>query len=124
MKRGLKIILGILILLAVAFGIFLYVSNQGIDQAKKLTYSDIDFEKLSDGSYQGSYEIFPVASKVEAMVEDGELVSIDILDHRHGLGEGAEDIVEDMISQQTIDVDVASGATLSSICIKKAVEDA
>jgi len=44
-----------------------------------------------------------------------------ILNHQNGLGSKAEKIIEDMIKQNRYDVDIVSGATISSKVIKSAV---
>ena len=49
---------------------------------------------------------------------------IKIIEHENGSGSKAEKIVDDVISRQSLKVDAASGATVSSKCIIKAVENA
>ena len=65
-----------------------------------------------------------IYAKVEVTVEDGEIVSINILEHRHERGKAAEKVIEKIIEEQKTDVDAVSGATNSSTVIKKAVENA
>lgn len=52
------------------------------------------------------------------------LTGIDIIRHLNGLGSSAESIVDKIIEKQSLEVDAVSGATLSSKCILKAVENA
>ena len=49
---------------------------------------------------------------------------IRILEHKNERGQAAETIVDQIVSEQKIDVDAISGATNSSKVIKKAVENA
>lgn len=42
----------------------------------------------------------------------------------NGLGSTAESIVNDVVQEQSLDIDIVSGATVSSKCILKAVENA
>ena len=65
-----------------------------------------------------------IYAKVEVTVEDGEIVSINILEHRHERGKAAEAITNKIVDEQKIDVDAISGATNSSTVYKKAVENA
>lgn len=123
MKRYQKILITILILgvlVVIGFNVF---SNRVVNSARELTYQDIALEALADGTYQGSYELMPVSVEVETEIEDGRIVAVEIVEHFNGLGSQAEAVVDEMIEQQEIDVDTISGATLSSIVIKKAVED-
>ena len=88
------------------------------------TFGEIDIADVSDGIYIGEYDVNFIYAKVEVTVEDGEIVSINILEHRHERGKAAETVIEKIIEEQKIDVDAISGATNSSTVIKKAVENA
>ena len=88
------------------------------------TFDEIDIADVSDGNYIGEYDVNFIYAKVEVTVEDGEIVSINILEHRHERGKAAEKVIEKIIEEQKIDVDAVSGATNSSTVIKKAVENA
>ena len=88
------------------------------------TFDEIDIADVSDGIYIGEYDVNFIYAKVEVTVEDGEIVSINILEHRHERGKAAEKVIEKIIEEQKIDVDAVSGATNSSTVIKKAVENA
>ena len=88
------------------------------------TFDEIDIADVSDGTYIGEYDVNFIYAKVEVTVEDWEIVSINILEHRHERGKAAETVIEKIIEEQKIDVDAVSGATNSSTVIKKAVENA
>ena len=88
------------------------------------TFDEIDIADVSDGIYIGEYDVNFIYAKVEVTVEDGEIVSINIMEHRHERGKAAETVIEKIIEEQKIDVDAISGATNSSTVIKKAVENA
>ena len=88
------------------------------------TIGEIDIADVSDGIYIGEYDVNFIYAKVEVTVEDGEIVSINILEHRHERGKAAETVIEKIIEEQKINVDAVSGATNSSTVIKKAVENA
>ena len=65
-----------------------------------------------------------IYAKVEVTVQNGEITDIIILEHRHEHGKAAETVINEIVDEQRIDVDAVSGATNSSIVIKKAVENA
>jgi len=88
------------------------------------TFGEIDIADVSDGIYIGEYDVNFIYAKVEVTVEDGEIVSINILEHRHERGKAAETVIDKIMEEQKIDVDAISGATNSSTVIKKAVENA
>ena len=91
---------------------------------KKTAFDEINVADVSDGIYIGEYDVNFIYAKVEVTVENGKIVSINILKHRHERGKAAETIIDKIIDEQKIDVDAVSGATNSSTVIKKAVENA
>ena len=91
---------------------------------KETTFEKINISDIPDGVYIGEYDVDFIYAKVEATVKNGEVSNINILEHRHERGETAEAIINKIVEEQKIDVDIISGATNSSIVIKKAVENA
>ncbi|MEY8393027.1 FMN-binding protein [Lachnospiraceae bacterium 45-W7] len=91
---------------------------------KETAFDEIDIANVSDGIYIGEYDVNFIYAKVEVTVEDGKIVSINILEHRHERGKSAEKVIDKIMEEQKIDVDAISGATNSSTVIKKAVENA
>lgn len=83
-----------------------------------------DLSYLSDGNYTGEYSLLPVHVKVQVSVSEHQITDIAILEHDNGLGSAAESITFDVIEQQSLDIDAVSGATVSSKCILKAIENA
>lgn len=57
-------------------------------------------------------------------VKKERLKSIEILRHENGKGKRAKAIVDDMVRNNDSEVDLVSGATVSSICIRSAVRNA
>ncbi|NBH15031.1 FMN-binding protein [Lachnospiraceae bacterium] len=91
---------------------------------RETAFRNIDIPDITDGVYVGEYDVDFVYAKVEVMVQNGAITNIDILEHKNGRGKPAEVIVDRIMEEQKIDVDTVSGATNSSVVIKKAVENA
>ncbi|MCI8507852.1 MAG: FMN-binding protein [Lachnospiraceae bacterium] len=91
---------------------------------KETTFNEINVADISDGIYIGEYDVNFIYAKVEVTVENGKIININILKHRHERGKAAETVIDKIIDEQKIDVDAISGATNSSTVIKKAVENA
>jgi uncharacterized protein with FMN-binding domain len=89
-----------------------------------LIIETVDLQKIKDGTYEGEYKNFPVIAVVSIKVKNHKITEIEIIKHREGKGEKAEAIIEDVIRAQSLDVDTISGATRSSKCILKAIENA
>ncbi len=91
---------------------------------KGTTLSNIDICSIPDGVYVGEYDVDFIYAKVEVTVQNKTVTNIAILEHKNERGKPAEIVVDRIIETQTIDVDAITGATSSSIVIKKAVENA
>ena len=91
---------------------------------KETTFTNIYISDIPDGVYIGEYDVNVIYAKVEVTVENGEIININILEHRNERGKPAEAVINKILEEQKIDVDAVSGATNSSAVIKKAVENA
>ena len=89
----------------------------------EISIDDVDISSLEDGVYEGFYETVLVQALVTVEVEGGEIVEID-LDHTHERGYGAHEIIERVKEEQSLVVDMISGATDSSKTILEAIQRA
>jgi len=80
-----------------------------------------DLSTKEDGIYQGnSFNVW-----VDVTVENHRITKIEISEHYHSpVGKNAEKIIDKIIQKQSLDIDVVTGATMSSQSILKAVENA
>lgn len=125
MKKNRKIILiGIFCLLLLVFIFVQILSHRIVKQANDIAINDIDLSSVENGEYIGEYAITPVYAKVKISVKNQEIVDIQILEHNNGLGTSAEKIVDKVLENQSLDIDAVSGATVSSRCILKAIDNA
>lgn len=125
MKLGLKIILGLLVVLVVA-GVAMWSKlKSNMKEIENEVVEQIDFSIYADGIYEGLYYYQDqIGAKVEVHIASGEVIDIILLDHVYGLGGKAESIIDSVILNQTLDVDYVSGATTSSKVILLAIENA
>ena len=83
-----------------------------------------DLQQVADGTYRGESKVGPVRVTLDVTVENGTYQSIQLIRHFNGRGKSAEAIIPTVMSAQSLEVDVISGATGSSKAILKAVENA
>ncbi len=124
MKKGKKILLITFIVVLFLFITGKIVMGNIVKNVKNISVSMPDLSNVQDGNYIGEYSITPVHVKVEVSVNNHQITDISILQHDNGLGNTAESIVNDIVEEQSLDKDAVSGATVSSKCILKAVENA
>lgn len=118
------VILGLLVMVAIAgFAIKTNIGNN-LNQLTNVTIPEVDLSKIEDGTYAGSYKVFPVSAKVEVTVENHHITYIDLIEHKNGQGAPAELIPGHVIKAQSLDVDAVTGATYSSKVILLAIENA
>lgn len=98
--------------------------NNNLEELSQTTIPEIDLSQMEDGVYFGSYSVFPVEVEVKVTISNHMMESIVILKHVNGQGSAAENILVDVIDDQTLQVDAVSGATYSSKVILLAIYDA
>ncbi|WP_296114483.1 FAD-dependent oxidoreductase [uncultured Anaerococcus sp.] len=95
-----------------------------------------------DGTYQGAFMGMNDDIKVEVNLADAKIESIEVIDHSETPGIGGElkdidgnikesglkipvtDIPKEIVENQSVNIDNITGATASSVAVKKAVEKA
>lgn len=124
MKMILRITL-IVIVLLISIGFITYkIIDNNLKNLLTREIESINITEIDDGIYQGKYEVFPVSVELNVEVKDHQIIEIDILKHDNGQGKPAESIINSVIEQNSIDVDVISGASYSSRTILQAISNA
>lgn len=124
MKMVLRITL-IVIVLLISIGFITYkIIDNNLKNLLTREIESINITEIDDGIYRGKYEVFPVSVELNVEVKDHQIIEIDILKHDNGQGKPAESIINSVIEQNSIDVDVISGASYSSRTILQAISNA
>lgn len=124
MKKSKKVLLITFIVVLFLFIVGKIIIGNMVRNVQNISVSMPDILSVQDGNYIGEYSITPVHVKVEVSVSNHRITNITISQHDNGLGSTAESIVNDVVQEQSLDIDAVSGATVSSKCILKAVENA
>lgn len=114
----------IIILVLGILAVYLMKVNSYQKSVKNMAFQDINISEVPDGSYTGSCDVDFISAKVKVTVHSGKIEKIELLEHKNERGAAAERVVDDMVNQQSLNVDAVSGATNSSKVIRKAVENA
>lgn len=127
MKKPVKIILivlSVLILLIIAATVYFSASAKKLEALRDISVEDVDLSMVPDGTYTGKHEVFPVLVTVDVTVSNHVITEIILVRHFNGQGQAAGSITETVINEQSLEVDVVSGATYSSKVILLAIKDA
>ena len=107
---------------------FIAFSATGCSTAyKSLSARTPNLALISNGVYRGHYNVSstPVKTTLDVTIQNHRITNIHILEHScSSIGKKAEKITDLVIEHQKLDIDVISGATISSKAILKAVENA
>lgn len=124
-KRAIMGVLALAVAGGIFFGLRYYMQLQEYKKRiEGIVISRVDLSNVRDGSYRGSFDAIFVGAEVVVQVKNHTIESIDLVKHKNERGAKAEAIVDKIISEQSVTVDVISGATNSSKVILKAVENA
>ena len=100
--------------------------NKEMEKAKNelMLVEDPDLSKVEDGIYREKVETMLVKAEVEVSVKNHKIISISIIKHENGKGKPAEAIVDAIVKDNSTDVELIAGATMSYLVIRAAVIDA
>ena len=120
-KNKLLMVIGIatiVIFIMIAGGLF--AVTRGLSEMQELVVNDVNPGKLPDGVYAGEFSSYRWSNTVEVTIKNGEIVDI-----QTGSDEALEqELSERIVAAQSLQVDINTGATVSSKAFLKAVEEA
>ena len=124
-KKGIVILAVAVVLLGAAFMVKYFLDVASYRQkVASIKFQHQDASGLPDGLYRGECDVKFIYARVEVEVADGAFARVEVLEHKHDRGGGAEAVAPRILKEQKVDVAVVSGATNSSQTIKKAVDNA
>jgi uncharacterized protein with FMN-binding domain len=131
MRKSIKILLFFvaLALLIITLGAFLLARavrslELELEARLALTPRALDLSLVPDNDYEGSYGKLPVYARVLVRVRGGAISAIELLEHRHGQGSAGEAVIRRILDEQSLSVDIVTGASYSAKTIILAVEAA
>lgn len=111
------------VILLIVFSGAVFMSSY-LNNIRHINIFTPELSSLDAGDYKGEYTLTPVEVEVMVSIKSNQISDIEILKHFNGLGKQAEAIIPLIIDKQSLNVEIVSGATVSSKCILKAIENA
>lgn len=125
MKKVIKIILGIVGVIILLISIMMFILMNGMDTAQALELNQINLSQVEDGKYVGTYDTTRWTNSVEVTVINHKITEVIIVKDVMIALEGLSDrLFKKVIDNQSIDVDIETGATITSKAYLKAIENA
>lgn len=124
-RKGLRILLGILLGITVLVGGLMAFILLGKEATLALAVENVPLNNITDGVYEGSYNGFRFSNTVKVTVNNHEITDIAVTQPQVFMkDETVEELTDRVTAQQCTDVDAVSGATADSKAFLKAVENA
>ncbi|MEL4106653.1 FMN-binding protein [Oscillospiraceae bacterium WX1] len=129
----LLVIVGVIV---IGLSVVMIASEPGRREAMNVTIGNVDFKRLRDGVYIGQYtgvKDHLRDTKVEVTISSGEITDIKVIEGALANekqttevrnGQTINDLFARVIQSDSLQVDVISGATISSKVHLKAIENA
>lgn len=113
-----------LVFIALAvFGVLFMIN--GMDNIKNMTIDNVNISAQPDGVYTGAIKGSRWANTVEVTVASGKISDIKVIkDQVFHLPNVTTGIIKSVEDKQSLQVDIVSGATVSSKAYLKAIENA
>jgi uncharacterized protein with FMN-binding domain len=120
--------IAIVLSLASVFALLACGCKTGKEVEKTLTMqiTDVDLSKVQNGTYMGSHPVGIMDYNVEVTVADNSIKKIGVVKAFSGTeySRKGRAILDTVLARQTLDVDVITGATVTSKAYLAAVRDA
>ena len=128
-KTFLWIFLAALVVIAVGvalFMAFMYPRLKEQAELQRLQVSEVELANVQDGTFQGDFTFHGFTYEVELVVTDHEITQITVLRNIEDdeYAKKAEGVVDLVLKEQSLKVDVVTGATITSKALLKAIENA
>lgn len=112
--------IGLLVIMGIGGGLYAWRFTSG---ARNIEVEEVNIAAIPDGDYEGGYKFWHVDVEVEVIVEDGEIETIGLLNDPSN-EENVEEVLDRVVDEQSLEVDLVSGASVSQKVALKAVEEA
>lgn len=110
----------IFIVLVIIFGGGYFAASRGLSEMQELVINDVSPDEIADGVYAGEFNQYRWTYRVNVTVQNGKIVDIQF----DNGGTLEQELAERIITKQSLDVDINTGATVNSKAFLKAVETA
>jgi uncharacterized protein with FMN-binding domain len=125
-RKHVILLIGALVILVIVVGVVMTtrIATRQMDELMDQPIEAIDLDSSPNGTYKGELKTIPVYVELEVVIEDHEIIRIELIEHRHGQGESAKAILKEIVTEQSLDVELITGATYSSKAMILAIADA
>jgi uncharacterized protein with FMN-binding domain len=125
LKKVLKILVAVVITVIVIFAGGLFYLYIGLETGSKVPLAGLNLSDINDGVYSGDYKSGRWSNKLNVTVKSNKITGIEILDDvTFSDPNVTEKLIGEVIDEQDTNIDIVSGATVTSKAYLKSIENA
>lgn len=125
MKKLVKVSLILLAILLISVATMMFIFTNGMEDAKAIQINSVDLSIVEDGDYVGSFDLTRWSNEIKVTVKDHQIIELELVDDvMFKIDEVTKTLFDRVIQNQSLDVDVETGATVTSHAYLKAIENA
>ena len=123
MKKKILFVLGVFVLFII---IALIAITNGLSEGQNAILNGIDLSSISNGEYTGTYEHGRWTNTIIVYVENQKITGIEIIKDvfAAGITNCSTEVFHRVMENQNTQIDVVSGATVTTKAYLKAIENA
>lgn len=121
----LKVIVWIVIVLVIVSGVAVIFLTKGMGAVKKVELKELNLSGIPDGTYKGHFDGARWTNTLEVTVTDENITEIKIISPPSYVEDDfSNKLINTVRAKQSLDIDVVSGATVTTKAMLKAIENA
>ena len=121
----LKVIILIVVVLVLVTGIALIFMTRGMGDVKRVELKGLDLPGVPDGTYKGHFDGARWTNTLEVTVANEMITDIKVVSPPLYVDDDfSSKLINGVIEKQSLDIDVVSGATVTTKAMLKAIENA
>jgi len=106
-------------------GCGLFYLSKGLKEGKNIKIETVNPNALGDGIYSGKYESGRWSNEVNIIIKDHKITKINVIkDVTFSKTKVRDELINNVIQKQCTNIDVISGATVTSKAYLKSIENA
>jgi len=121
----LKVLMWIVIVLVIISGIAVMFMTKGMGAVKKVELKELNLSGIPDGTYEGHFDGARWTNTLKVTVADEKITAITIISPPSYVEDDfSNKLINSVLAKQSLDIDVVSGATVTTKAMLKAIENA
>lgn len=121
----LKVIISIVVVLVLVAGVAVFFLTRGMGDVKRVELKGLDLSGVPDGTYKGHFDGARWTNTLEVTVANEMITDIKVVNPPLYVDDNfSRKLINGVIERQSSDIDIVSGASVTTKAMLKAIENA